>query len=321
MRLLFLGSGEFGLPTVEHLARQFQLEAVISQPEREAGRHRRPTPTPIAHWARQAGIAVHALPDANDPAFVQRVAGIGADAAVVVAFGQKLGDPLIRALGRLVVNLHASLLPRYRGAAPINWAIIRGELETGLSVISLAQRMDGGLIYDQVRTPIGPQETAGELHDRLARLGPSLVSAVLGRLEAGSLQGRTQDESAVTFAPKLSRADGWVDFADTARAVRCRVHGLTPWPGVPVHWARRSDGLQRPLLLRRVAELEPFASGVAAGTVLEADRVAVGDGAVRVLEVQEPGGRPMEYAAFARGHRIGPGDRLLGGPPQGGGEG
>lgn len=323
LRLIFLGSGEFGLPTLRDLCERHTVAAVITQPDRPAGRSRRLTPTPIARWAQeQSNIEMLKVPDVNDPGVVARVAALGVDAGVVIAFGQKLGEPLIGSLGRLAVNLHASLLPQYRGAAPINWAVINGESETGLSVIGLAQRMDAGLVYGQSRTSIEPLEIAGELHDRLAAMGPELVAQVLRDFERGALKGVEQDESLATKAPKLSKADGVVLFDADAQDVRSRVHGLTPWPGARVTWVRRSkDGSPRqPLILHRVEALTDLSCFIGLdatpgavpqpGDVLAGHRVAVRDGAVRLMEVQIPGGRVMGIDEFVRGHAIVEGDRL-----------
>lgn len=228
MRIVFLGSAEFGLPTLKRLHDRHEVVAVVSQPDRPAGRKRKLAPTPVAAFARDQGMTVHTTDDVNTDEFVDTIRRLEADAGIVIAFGQKLGQPLVAALGRLAVNLHGSLLPKYRGAAPVNWAVINGETETGLTVISLAQRMDAGLIYAQSATPIDPLETAGELHDRLAAMGPDLIEKVLADFDVGALQGREQDESQATRAPKLSKADGWVAFDADATQVRCRIHGLTP---------------------------------------------------------------------------------------------
>jgi methionyl-tRNA formyltransferase len=312
MRLVFLGSGEFGLPTLRRLAERHTIAAVLTQPDRPAGRHRRVTPTPVGQWANAAGLTVLKAEDVNQPAVIERVSALDADAGVVIAFGQKLSPELIAACGRLAVNLHASLLPRHRGAAPINWAVINGDSQTGVSVIGLAQRMDAGPIYGQAVTPIGPLETAGELHDRLANMGPDAVLDVLQRFEAGTLQGRPQDESQATKAPKLSKADGWVDWDDSPRRVCCRVHGLTPWPGVMVLCKPRDlpNGPGYPLLLRRLERGDDRDSQLPIGTVLEGFEVVVRGGTVRLLEVQVPGSRTMRIDEFARGHRLAAGDRL-----------
>ena len=307
MRLIFLGSGAFGLETLKCLHDDHAIAAVVSSPDKPSGRKRKLTPTPIAAWAQGVGLQVIKTDDVNDAATVDRLANFQPDAAVVIAFGQKLGPPLVDALGGLCVNLHASLLPKYRGAAPINWAIINGESETGLSVISLAQRMDAGLIYAQGSTQIDPLETAGQLHDRLAQMGPGIVADVLDRFEAGALQGQTQDESRSTRAPKLAKSDGTVNFAATAREIRCRIHGLTPWPGVRVNWLH--DGQTTPLTLLRVRD-EDLQGDSSPGTILEGFRVATGQGVVRLLDVQTPGGKPMTIEDFARGHAMTVGDRL-----------
>ncbi len=317
MRLILFGSGEFGVPTFEHLAAGgHSIAAVVSQPDRPAGRHRHLTATPVAQWAAARGLPVLKADNVNVPDFVARIGQLQPEASVVIAFGQKLSPPLIAAMGRLAVNLHASLLPRHRGAAPINWAMIAGDHETGVSVIGLAQRMDAGEVYATARTTVARTDTAGELHDRLAALGGPVVAGVLSDLERGGLAPIVQDESTATLAPKLSKADGWVDFDDDCYKVRCRVHGLTPWPGVRVAWRRRGDPARHELLLRRVDDEPDLSCFIgnqrkrepAPGTVLEGLRVACRDGAVKLLELQLPGGKVMDAPAFARGHGLGPGD-------------
>lgn len=313
MQLIFLGSGEFGLPTLQHLHREHRVLLVISQPDRPAGRNRVLTPTPIAQWAAQQNLPLLKSDDVNAPDIVAQIASLRPDAGVVIAFGQKLGEPLIAAMGRLALNLHASLLPRYRGAAPINWAILNGEGVAGVSVISLAQRMDAGLVYATASTPIDPLETAGELHDRLAALGPGVVGRVLSDLENGTLRGEPQDESLASRAPKLSKADGTVDFTADAETVRRRVHGLTPWPGVRLIWRRAADNREQPLTLLRVASQPEANHRAEPGTVLDGLRIAVGHGgAIRLIEVQAPGGKPMDAESFARGNRLQAGDQLIG---------
>lgn len=321
MRLIFLGAGEFGLPTLRHLHQRGWVVMVVSQPDKPAGRHRQLTPTPIARYALDQSLSLLRVDQVNDPAVIQTLRQLSADAAVVIAFGQKLGEELVASIGPLSINLHASLLPRHRGAAPINWAIMQGDTHTGLSVISLAQKMDGGLIYAQQSTPIDPLETAGELHDRLAAMGPPLVEQVLRDAAAGRLQGQPQDEAQATRAPKLSKAMTRVDWADMAWKVAWKVHGLTPWPGVTVQWHR--DGPQRPqplpvqpLILRRLKAEPDMSCFIGSkgrpipGHVQDDLRVATGDGAVRLLEVQIPGGRAMSLDDFIRGHQFFPGDRL-----------
>jgi len=326
MRLIFLGSGEFGLPTLEFLHAHHEVRAVVSQPDRPAGRKRQLTPTPISQWAAQHDLTLRKTDNANVDDFVALMQDAHADAAIVIAFGQKLSPELITALGPVVVNLHASLLPKYRGAAPINWAMIEGETDAGVSVISLAQKMDAGLIYATRSTPIDPLETAGQLHDRLAALGPGVIQQVLDDVRADKLEGEPQNEGEATPAPKLKKADGWVDFTLTAEQVRCRIHGLTPWPGVTVIWrcagepvadaGAATESIDQPLILKRVTSQTEFnTAGAEPGMVLADAHVACGDGAIRLLEVQQPGKRVMLIDEFMRGHPLQPGDRLISANP------
>jgi methionyl-tRNA formyltransferase len=309
MRLIFLGAGEFGLPTLARLHAEHTVLAVVTQPDRPAGRKQQLTPTPIGQWAAEAGLAVLKTDNANDAGFVAQIAALHAEAAIVIAFGQKLSPELIAALGPFVVNLHSSLLPKYRGAAPINWAVIQGEKETGLSIIALAQRMDAGVVYSQVRTPIAPTETAGELHDRLAAMGPAAIDAVLREHRAGTLKPLPQNDTQATRAPKLSKADSRIEWDQPADVVRCRIHGLTPWPGAAATWVR-VGGQEQVLLPRRVSSEGSVDTGRPPGTVLGEGRIAVRGGSIRLLEVQLPGGRTMTFDEFSRGHRMQPGDTL-----------
>lgn len=309
MDLVFFGSGAFGVPTLAALAERHAVRAVVTQPDRPAGRGGAVTPTPIAAWAStRRGVTLLKVERINDASFVREVRALRVDAFVVIAFGRKLGRDLLE--GVFAINLHASLLPRWRGAAPINAAILAGDAETGNSVITLADRMDAGDVLARSRRPIDPGLTAGELHDLLAADGPALVAGVLDRWASGTLVREEQDESLVTLAPKLSRRDGWVDFSQGAEAARRRVHGLTPWPGVTVTF--RGESLK---LLR----VQPAGFGdeqAPPGTLLDpgAGTVACGGDVLRVLEVQPAGRRAMAWDEFARGRRIIRGERLEGRP-------
>lgn len=310
MRLLFFGSGAFGLPTLQSLCEQHEVVEVISQPDKPAGRKRVLTPTPIAQWALDQGYAVPRVDKVNTPEFVEQIKSYNADASIVIAFGQKLGPELIDAMGSLAANLHASLLPKYRGAAPINWAMIDNEPVTGVSVIGLAQRMDAGLVYATASTPIDSNETAGELHDRLSEIGPAAIGKVLQQLGSGTLNPIEQDETQATKARKFTKADGTVLFDQPAEMVRARVHGLTPWPGCRVRWIK-ADGEDKGLLtIKRVAD-ERCEQSLTPGTIDEQLRVACTDGgAVKLLELQAPGGKVMSSEDFARGQGLSVGDRL-----------
>lgn len=303
MDVVYFGSGAFGLPTLQRLGATHRVHAVVTQPDRPAGRGKKLTPNPIAAWAGEH------LPDAaliqpdrvNEPDMLERVRSFPAEAWVVIAFGQKLGEALLH--DRFAINLHASLLPRWRGAAPIHHAILAGDAETGNSVITLAERMDAGEVLGTQRTGIGRTETTGELHDRLSAMGPDVVLDVLARHAAGTLQPETQDESGVTLAGKLGRDDARPDISEPGEALRCRVNGLSPWPGCAV----QIDGVRVKLLRADSQE----GSGEP-GHVLDpvAGLIGTGEGLLRVLDVQPAGKSPMSWEQFARGRSIQAGSRI-----------
>lgn len=311
MRLIFIGSGEFGLPTLATLADTHEIVAVVTQPDRPAGRHRQLTPTAIGEWAQAHELPVYKVEDINTDAMVQTLRDFKADAGVIIAFGQKLSPAVVDALGEVAMNLHASLLPKYRGAAPINWAMINGEEETGLSVISIDQKMDAGVVYHQIAVPIREDETAGELHDRLSVLGPAAIETVLAQVQAGTLEGKPQDAQYVSHAPKLTKQDGWIDFNATAKVIRQQVHGLTPWPGARVGWVDDEHDRVHELIILRCQDFSDYTTDARHGILLDDYRVATRDGVVELLEVQAPGGKPMSIQDFVNGHPLNAGDQLV----------
>ncbi len=309
MDLVFFASGAFGLPTLERLARARTITAVITQPDRKAGRGAKLTPTPIGAWTAEHLPDVPLLKPERiiEPGVIEQVRAFPASAWVVIAYGQKLPPELLS--DRFAINLHASLLPRWRGAAPINWAILEGDSETGNSVITLADRMDAGLILGQSRRPIEPSATTGGLHDLLAADGPDLVEQVLSDHTSTSLSPIVQDESLATHARKLSKGDAWVDFTQPAQACRNRIHGLNPWPGVVVECA----GEPLKLLRAELGDPDPESTGMP-GEILDAQEglIACAQGEpLRLLEVQPSGKRAMPWGDFARGRSLTPGARLI----------
>lgn len=297
LRLVYFGSGAFGLPTLRRLVELHDVALVVTRPDQPAGRRRHVTPTPIAEFAQQSGLEVFKPVNPNDPEAIEHIRKFAADAFIVIAYGHKLSEALLRDI--FAINLHGSLLPKYRGAAPVQWAVLNNERETGVSVIGLDQRMDAGGIYAQQSTPIDPMETAGELHDRLAELGPDVIAKVLNDLRSGSLHPWLQDESQATRAPKLTKADGTLPhgFDQPADFVRARIHGLTPWPGCTV----RLNDQELKLLRVKVEEGECEGSP---GRLLAGGLIACASGAIRLLEVQPPGGRAMRFDEYARGHSV-----------------
>jgi len=311
MRIIFLGSGAFGLPTLRALCEHHEVPLVVSQPDRPAGRKRTTTPTPIATLAADRRIETIKPDNVNESAVLSQVRRNDPDAMVVVAFGQYLKQALVEIPRLGAMNLHASLLPRCRGASPIQSAMMAGDAETGNTVIRIARKMDAGAMLGQQATPIDPLETAGELHDRLASMGPDLVLRVLHELERGDAVETEQDHDAATLAPKLSKDDGYVDFAAAADAVRARIHGLTPWPGVTACWSASGAGERKPIKLCRVQPMSDHAHTNVPGELLTGDGVvACGSGVVKLLEVQPPGKRVMGWSDFANGHQVTAGARF-----------
>lgn len=298
MRVVYFGSGAFGLPTLRHLAEHHTLTGIITQPDRPAGRGGRSTPTPIAEWAAANLPAVPLLRPERIRDVVDSVRALPADAWVVIAYGQKLPAPLLA--DRFAINLHASRLPRWRGAAPINAAVLAGDPQTGNSVIALADRMDAGVVYAQSLRDIHPDHTAGDLHDLLAADGPALVESVLSDFAAGRLAPVAQDDALVTIAPKLSRSDAGVNFADTARACRQKVHGLTPWPSVSV--LHRGEALKL-LRVQAIASEHHASPGVLVDALNGV--VACGQGSyLRLVTVQPAGKRAMPWLDYANGRHV-----------------
>ncbi|MEE2906534.1 MAG: methionyl-tRNA formyltransferase [Planctomycetota bacterium] len=303
MRIGFFGSGAFGLPTLGELSANHEITFVVSQPDRPAGRQRHLRETPVSAHALEHGMEL-LRPTTLDDTIIETIRSRPVDAWVVIAYGLKLPPSLLQ--DRFACNLHGSLLPRWRGAAPIQRCLMSGDPVTGVSVITLAEVMDAGEVLASAETTVDPTETAGELHDRLAALGPAVVLNTLASLETGGLQPRAQDESAVTLAPKLTRAEATVDFDQPASRVRGCIHGLTPWPGCDVQVGTGS------LRLKRARDLE-MPHDDPPGTILDSGHVACGQaggGALEILEVQPAGGRPMSWKDWQRGHPLDPGARL-----------
>ncbi|MBI2199499.1 MAG: methionyl-tRNA formyltransferase [Candidatus Rokubacteria bacterium] len=305
VRVLFYGTPDFALPTLEALLAGHEVVGVVTQPDRPAGRGQRLQPSPVKRRAEAAGVPVLQPARLRDPGWPERLAALGAEVAVVVAFGQILPRPVLDVPRRGSINVHASLLPRYRGAAPIAWAIIRGETETGITTFQMDPGMDTGQILLQARTPIASEETAGELAARLSRLGATVLLGTLERL--GWLTPTPQDHAAATLAPRLKKEDGWLRLDEPARNLVNRIRGCNPWPGGAV----MAPG-GRLLIWRAIVVPDPAATEP--GTLMSAGpgtiAVATGTGLLLPIEVQPENRRAMPWDDFLRGARLAPGARF-----------
>ncbi len=306
LRLVFMGTPPFAVPTLMELAGQgHDVAAVYTQPPRPAGRGMAETRSAVHEAADALALPVRTPPRLKGEA--EAIAALSPDALVVVAYGQILPQAVLDAAPLGAWNLHASLLPRWRGAAPINRAIMAGDRETGVAVMRMEAGLDTGPVAMEERVTIGPSDTAGDLTERLSRLGADLMVRALGGRERGALDLRPQAEEGVTYAHKIDKAEAAVDWTAPAVAVRNHMHGLSPWPGA--HGTVAIAGAPERL---KILEAAVVPGGGEPGTVLDdALTVACGDGAVRLLRVQRAGKGPMLAADFLRGARLTAGDRFV----------
>lgn len=313
MRILFIGSGAFALPTLRWLAHsEHELSLTVTQPARPSGRGRRELRTPVGALANRLGLQVLETEDINAASVVDKFRTLDVRLGLMIAFGQKLGADLLNSIPGGCVNLHASLLPKYRGAAPINWAILRGEKRTGCTVFRVVERMDGGPVLTTRWTEIKPHETAGELHDRLAVIGVDAVQAALEEYEDGAAPpGVHQVEEDATYAPKLAKSDGLVRFDRSAVDVANHIRGMSPWPGAAARY-QAADGRSEKVNMVRARCVEgESAPAIAPGVIDERRHVAARDGFVEILEIHPSSGRVMSWADFVNGRHVVSGDSFV----------
>lgn len=311
MRVVFLGSGAFAVPSLEALLDAgHEVAAVVTQPDREKGRGRSLSATPAKEVAERRGVPVLQPRRVKEPAAIEELRALRPDVQVVVAYGQILPRAVIDIPPLRTVNVHSSLLPRYRGAAPIQWAVVNGERETGVTTMLIDEGLDTGPTLLARSTPIGPEETAPELEARLGPLGAEVLLETLDGLARGTLRAQPQDHAQATLAPILKKEDGRLDWSRPAEEIARRVRGLLPWPGTVTHTAEGD------LKVLRARVEAPATADAPPGTVLSCGRegilVAAGGGTrLRLLDVQPESRRPMSAAAFAAGARLQPGARFV----------
>lgn len=311
LRIVFLGTGRLALPVFEALlASAHQVVALVTQPDRTGPGHHRHR-NPLKELAESQQLPVLQPARIKTPETVAELQAFAADVFVVAAYGQILSRQILDMSRLGTINVHASLLPRHRGATPIHAAILHGDFETGVTIIRLVPELDAGPMLGVVRTPIHPGETTGELEARLADLAAPLTLDVLAQLESGSARPIEQDRSRATHAGKLEKADGRIDWTKSADAVERHVRAMQPWPG-PFTTLHQSD---KPALRLQVLAVTPTA-GVAdatPGTIIAVDAqsfsIQCGDGAVRIDRVHPDGKRPMPAAEFLRGRKVSVGDQ------------
>jgi len=312
LRIIFMGTPEFAVPSFRAIAASsHELVLAITKPDRARGRGRRVAEPAVKLAARELGIPVFQPENVRTPGSIARLAEESVDVFAVAAFGQILSQRAID-LPRLgAFNLHASLLPKYRGAAPMTYAVWNGESETGLTIFRIVREMDAGDMALQARTPIGPDETTGQVHDRIAEMGAGLFVRFLDALEAGTIEFTPQDHSAATFAPTLKKEDGEIDWTQRGEQICRHIRAMSPWPGAYTSLPT-PKGTQRGTLLK--ASPTDEAASAEPGQILSVARdsfvVGAGGGQVKVERLQPAGKRAMDAGEFLRGHPLQPGQRL-----------
>jgi len=311
MRIIFMGTPEFALPSLKILlAHQYNIVAVATSPDKPQGRGQRLAPSPVKELALAHNLRVLQPADLKAPEFASTITQLQPDLIVVVAF--RILPREVFTIPRLgSFNLHASLLPKYRGAAPIQWALINGEEETGVTTFLLQEKVDTGSILLQARVRVGPDETAGELHDRLADLGAQVVLQTVRLIELGSAQLQQQDDSLVSLAPKIFKENCEIDWRKSAREIHNFVRGLSP---APCAWTTHRGRTIRIYRTKLVDPATTTSSEGASGTVVRLEKdlllVQTGRGLISIVELQQEGRRRMGIAEFLRGYEISAGERL-----------
>lgn len=305
MRIVFMGTPDFAVPSLEALiAAGHQVCGVFSQPDKPVGRHQNKLqPTPVKACALVHGIPVFQPAGLRDGEALSVLEELAPELIVVAAYGRILPDEILALPPMGCINVHSSLLPKYRGSAPIHWAVINGEAETGVTIMDVVKELDGGDILAQASTPIDPDELVEAVHDRLAALGGKLLVETVAQIENGTVRRIPQDPAQVTYAPMLSRALSPIDWTMCAQDIHNKIRGLNPWP------ATSTDVISGDAVKLYRSALPGKTVSAPSGTVVAAGKegidIACGDGKLlRVLELQAPGSRRMAAADYLRGHPI-----------------
>jgi methionyl-tRNA formyltransferase len=313
MKIVYFGSGEFGIQCLNALAgSNYSLPLILTGPPAPAGRGRKPTQTPIALWAKTHSVPCIEMENVNTPAIIDKIAESEADLILVIAFGQKIANELINLPPKGAINIHASLLPKYRGAAPINWAIINGEKQTGISIITLAEKIDAGSILAQTKTEILARETAGQLHNRLAALAAPLLLKTLKKIADGSIVYTEQDHSRATLAPKLKKSDGFLDFSEPADSLERKIRGFWPWPGASaIYVSKKTAKPQRVTIAMAEVVKNSNPASLPAGTLDENLNLICGRDSLKITKIKPADSSIMDFMAFVNGRQTQPGDMFM----------
>jgi methionyl-tRNA formyltransferase len=304
LRIIFMGTPELARVSLEALlGGEFQIVGVVTQPDRPKGRDLKLTPSPVKELALRSNLPVLQPERARNENFIEELGKLKPDLIVVAAFGQILPQSTLDLPQFGCINVHTSLLPKYRGAAPIQWAILNDEYETGVTIMKMDAGMDTGAILTQEKILIHESDNAQTLHDRLATMGAELLMRTIPDYVAGKIPPRPQPTEGISYAPKIKKQDGQIDWTQPARAIWNRVRGLVPWPGAYTHVPAEPT----PYLLK-IWEAEPIQQSGTPGQILNADKhgivVACGQDALRIRQLQLEGGKRLNPQQFLTGHQL-----------------
>lgn len=303
MRIIFMGTPDFSVPALEALvASEHEVAAVVTQPDKPKGRGKEIHMSPVKECALKHNIPVYQPVRARDEAFVEEMRTLKPDAMVVIAFGQILPKSLLDLPKYGCVNIHASLLPKYRGAAPIQWAVINGDEETGITTMMMDVEMDTGDMLEKTVVKLNPDETGGSLFDRLSLLGGDLILSTLSKLEKGEITPQPQDHAQATYVKKISKSMGDIDWTMDAVSIERLVRGLNPWPSAFTRWNGKMLKIWEAKVLPDLETKAPCGSVISASD--EGLKIQTGNGVLCVTSLQLEGKKRMDTAAFLRGYQV-----------------
>ena len=301
MKAVFMGTPEFAVPTLQALIDHHEVLAVVTQPDKQRGRGKKMQFPPVKEKAVEYDIPVYQPQRARDEEFIEELKNLNPDVIVVVAYGQILPESILNIPKYGCINVHGSLLPKYRGAAPIQWAVLDGEEKTGITTMYMEKGLDTGDMIDKAEVVLDKKETAGSLHDKLMVLGADLLLETLKKLEDGTAVREKQNDEESCYAKMLSKDMGQIDFTKSAREIECLIRGMNPWPSAYTDWNGKVMKIWEAGVLDENTDAKP-------GTIVKVEKdsfsVQTGDGLLKVLALQIPGKKRMEADAFLRGYQI-----------------
>jgi len=312
MKITFFGSSEFCIPFLRQAVHGGEeIVHIFTQPARPAGRKKKLTPTPVAEWAKANSIGCTETANVNSPETIEQLAECESDLLVVIAFGQKVSQQVISMYPKGAINAHASLLPKYRGAAPISRAVMDGQKKTGVTIITLADRMDAGQMLASDSIPIDDSDTSETVSEKLSELAGQVLIDTIAKIKSNTATYIDQDESAVTIAAKLKKSDGFLGWDDTAAAIKSKIHGLWPWPGAQFDYINKKTEKCCRVTIAKAAATDGGGKNTAVGTLNSDMEIVCKNGTIKILQIKPAGKSVMDFKSFINGRKTEPGDMFM----------